>query len=162
MKYFRTRKLIKRIDKNDKILAIICYSQLLQTQSFLFFLSKFMHAKILLERSEHPLRNYQGSFLKQSGGEIKTYIESKLCNGINCISQYLVDFYKKKGVNQNKLFLVPSTVDPERFQTADDSILPFTYISYCGSLTLKRMTLNILMKVLSGYATSIRKYILYS
>lgn len=145
-KYLTTIKLIKRINNKNKIIAIICYSESLQTQSFSFLLSKFVNSKMLLERSEHPLRHYQSSYFKKTAGKLRVYMESKLCSGINCISQYLIDFYKKRGVNQKKLFLVPSTVDNERFQISHVSLLPFQYILYCGSLTLKKDGVNILIE----------------
>lgn len=145
-KYFNTIWLFREINKNDKIIATICYTQLLQTLNFVFILSKFIKFKTILERSEHPLQYYQNSFFRKKEGEIKTYLETKLCNGINCISQYLIDFYKHRGVENKKLFLVPSTVDNERFQISYDPLLPFQYILYCGSLTLLKDGLNILIE----------------
>lgn len=146
LKHFRTIKLLNAINKKDKILAIICYSQLLQIQSFLFLLSKFIPAKVVLERSEHPLRNYQNSFFRRKAGLVKVRIESNLCNGIICISQYLIDFYENRGVSGKKLFLVPSTVDTDRFKILQESPFSFQYILYCGSLTLKKDGVNILIE----------------
>ena len=146
IKYFNTIKLIKAINKESKIIAINCWTQLLFTQIYIFILAKFFNIKVLLERSEHPLRNFQGLIFRRMLGNTKTYFETKLCDGIFCISQYLIDFYKARGVNQSKLFLVPSTVDTERFQTSYNSPLAFKYILYCGSLTILKDGVNILIK----------------
>jgi len=145
-KHFRTIQLVREINRKDKVIAIISYSSLLQFQVFSVFLSKLIKSKIILECSEHPLKDYQNSFLRKIAGKPKVYIESKIYNGINCISQYLINFYEKRGVNQKKLFLVPSTVDPERFEIVHDSLLPFKYIAYCGSLTLQKDGVNILIE----------------
>jgi glycosyltransferase involved in cell wall biosynthesis len=63
-----------------------------------------------------------------------------------CISDYLIDFYKKRGFDQHKLFLVPSTVDTERFNKQINSPLDYSYILYCGSLTILKDGVNILIE----------------
>jgi len=146
IKYFKTIAVIRRINKNDKIIAFICYTRLLQTQLFVFILSKYFKTNVILERSEHPLRNYQGFFIRKIQGDIKSYMETVLCNGIYCISQYLIDFYRNRGVSLKKLFLVPSTVDIDRFQISFNSPLAFQYILYCGSLTILKDGVNILIE----------------
>jgi glycosyltransferase involved in cell wall biosynthesis len=145
-KYIRAIRIMKEINKNDKIIAIIFYSELLHSQLLLFIFSTFIQSKIILERSEHPFRNFQGSIVRKAVGEIRIFLETKLSNGIICITQYLIDFYKRKGVSKKKLFLVPSTVDPERFQITHDSFLPFKYILYCGTLTILKDGVNILIE----------------
>ncbi|MEO9146700.1 MAG: glycosyltransferase family 4 protein [Ginsengibacter sp.] len=151
-KHFRAIQLVKEINRKDKVTAIISYSTLLQFQVFSSFLSKIIKSKVILECSEHPLKDYQDSYFKKIAGKSRVYIESKLYNGINCISQYLIDFYEKIGVNQKKLFLVPSTVDTERFEISHDSPFPFKYIAYCGTLTQKKDGVNILIESFSRIA----------
>ncbi|HEY5123882.1 MAG TPA: glycosyltransferase, partial [Ignavibacteria bacterium] len=146
IKYFRTITLIREINKNDKIIAFNCWTQLLLTQLFAFILSKYFKTNIILERSEHPLRNYQDSFFRQIQGNLKLYLETKLCSDIFCISNYLMDFYKNRGFSQRKLFLVPSTVDTGRFNYRFNSPFSFNYILYCGSLTILKDGVNILIE----------------
>src|SRR5665647_438166 len=155
IKYFKTIKLTKKINKKDKIIAINCWTEQLFTQSFVFILSKALKSKMILERSEHPLRNYQSSFFRKIQGEIRSYLQAILCDGIFCISQYLIDFYKKRNISPNKLFLVPGTVDIERFQISQASPLTFEYILYCGSLTLNKDGVNILIE---SFKRLIQKY----
>jgi len=145
-KYFNTIKLIKKINKTDKVIAIVCYSQLLLTEALIFYISKLIKCKILLERGEHPLRNYQTNSFRKIQGEIKTYLEVKLCTGINCISQYLVNLYKARGVNPSKLFLIPSTVDTTRFNILSKPLFPFEFILYCGALSTLKDGVNILIE----------------
>jgi len=53
------------------------------------------------------------------------------------------------------LFLVPGTVDIERFQISQASPLTFEYILYCGSLTLNKDGVNILIE---SFKRLIQKY----
>lgn len=146
IKYFKTLKLFGKINRTDKIIAVNCWTQRLTTQFFCYVLSRYYGTRIILERSEHPLRNYQTSFLKNIQGKVKTFMESKLCDGIYCISQYLVEFYKTMGLRNNNLLLVPSTVDTGRFQIPYDSPFEFQYILYCGSLTILKDGVNQLIE----------------
>lgn len=146
LKYYRTIKLVRRINKADKIIAFNCWTQRFRTQLITFFLAKMVHAKNTHERSEHPLRNYQSSSLHKMRGEIKSYIGTTLCDGILCISQYLIDFYSTRGVNTKRMLLVPSTVDTERFTLSYEPNFEFEYILYCGSLTIRKDGVDILVQ----------------
>lgn len=119
------------------------------TQLFVYVLAKYFKTKVILERSEHTLRHYQGSFFRKTQGNVITYIETKLCDGIFCISRNILDFYKSKGMSLRKLFLVPSTVDPERFIQSGGKPLPFPYIGYFGSLTFDRDNIDVLIRAFS-------------
>lgn len=145
-KYFKTINLLKEIYKKENVIAINCWTQTPLTLLFAFILAKYFNSKIILERSEHPLRNYQGSFFNQIYGSLRLYFEIKLCDGIFCISRYLIDFYQSKGINIKKLFLVPSTVDPTRFVQNGENPFSFSYIGYFGGLTFIRDNVDILIK----------------
>jgi glycosyltransferase involved in cell wall biosynthesis len=145
-KYFKTIILLRRIDKKDKIDAFIVYTMSLHIHLFAWFLSRISNAKLLKESGEHPLQYYQRGPLKRLQGLIKLNIESHLCDGILCISFFLLDFYKNHGITQNKLFHVPSTVDTERFKFSYDSPLAFQYILYCGGLNRSKDGVDILIE----------------
>jgi glycosyltransferase involved in cell wall biosynthesis len=149
LKYKNTFGIISEIDRNDKIKAIVCYSNLFITVFFSFILAKYFRAKLLLEINEHPMQGYQGSSMKVSLGRIKLHIESRLCDSIFCISQYLIEFYKNIGIDERKLFLIPGTVDYNRFNLNYEAPLPYEYIAYCGSLTLLKDGVNILIESFS-------------
>ncbi|MGN6533352.1 MAG: glycosyltransferase, partial [Ginsengibacter sp.] len=83
---------------------------------------------------------------KKLQGKFKIGLETKLNDGIICISQYLVDFYLKRGVSGNRLFFVPSTVDSERFEVSGSIKLNFEYTLYCGHLNLSKDGVDILIK----------------
>ena len=71
IKYFKTISLVRRINKTDKVIVYICYTQVFITLLFGIFLAKYTRTKIILERSEHPLRNYQGSSFRKIRGKTK-------------------------------------------------------------------------------------------
>lgn len=145
-KFYNAFVTLKRIHKKDNISAIICYSRLLQTQFFIFAISKITKSVVILESSEHPLKDYQGNLLKKIQGNFKVQLALALFHGINCISEYLIDFYSKKGFAKNKMLLVPSTVDVERFTSFGNSTFDFEYILYCGELNLNKDGVDILIK----------------
>jgi glycosyltransferase involved in cell wall biosynthesis len=84
--------------------------------------------------------------LNKVRGLIKLKVESHFCDGILCISRFLVDFYKGQGLPQSKLFLTPSTVDPGRLTTAGEKPVPHFYIGYFGGLTFYRDNIDVLIK----------------
>jgi len=146
LKYIRAFRLLKRIDKNDRIIVLNLWSYLFATQLYAFFLARWFRTKLIAERSEHPMRYYkEGCAVQQFYGKIRVGIEILLYDGIFCISKYLIEFYKVRGFNERKLFLVPSTVDTGRFGTQHSSQLPFKYILYCGTLTIKKDGIDILI-----------------
>jgi glycosyltransferase involved in cell wall biosynthesis len=49
-------------------------------------------------------------------------------------------------MQRNKLFLIPSTVDPERFAQTEGKPLPYSYVGYFGGLTFKRDSIDVLVK----------------
>lgn len=150
-KYSATYQLLKKINKENKIIAINSWTNLLSTHLFAWVLSKFFKAKLITEGSEHPLRFYQGGKLAKMQGAMKLYIESRFCDGILCISRYLVDFYKDHGVSAKKLLVVPSTVDPTAFSGVTNNPAPGKYIGYFGSLSFKRDNVDMLINAFADF-----------
>ena len=146
LKYLRAFVLIREINEKDKIIAINLWTQLFLTHLFAFVLAKCFKTKIIKESSEHPLRYYKSNIIKKIYGHFKLCLETKLSDGIFCITNYLIDFYKNRGYNQRKLFLVPSTVDSSRFDVYFKSPLSFEYILYCGNLSVLKDGVNILIE----------------
>jgi glycosyltransferase involved in cell wall biosynthesis len=146
-KIVRTYRTLKRLNKKDKIIAINSWTCLMSTHITVWMMAKLLNAKLITEVNEHPLKYYQGGgAVKKRLGNIQFYFESRLCNGILCISRYLVEFHKRKGVNEKKLFLIPSTVDISRFEHKGNRPYPGPYIGYFGSLTFKRDNVDALVK----------------
>jgi len=149
-KYFTSIKLIKKIHSQDAITAIITDTHDIFTHLFSYYLAKRLNTRLIVEKSEHPLRLFQKNALVKMRGLIKLRIESFLCDGILCISQFLVDFYKEYGLDQRKLLLVPSTVDPTRFTQTLEKPLPYSYIGYFGGLTFSRDNIDNLIKAFAS------------
>lgn len=146
LKFIRTLRLVISINRQDKVKAIIVYTLLPAT----FFLAKFLswmtRSKLIQEISEHPLRYYQDSPLMKKLGIVKLKTESAMVDGILCISHFLVKFYSENGFPLHRLILVPSTVDPRRFDLKADRPFLFPYIGYFGMLTFHRDNVDLLIQ----------------
>jgi len=111
-----------------------------------WYASRIYKTKLIRECSEHPLIHYQKGTFRKIEGLVKLRIESYLCDSIFCISRFLVDFYKSRGLPGHKLFLIPSTVDPGRFTLNGEKPLPYSYIGYFGGLTFYRDNIDVLIR----------------
>jgi glycosyltransferase involved in cell wall biosynthesis len=121
----------------------------LLTHLFAVYLCRISKSKLIKECSEHPLRDFKGNTWRKKQGLMKNYIESHLSDGIFCISKFLIDFFNKNGIDEQKLLLVPSTVDPGRFNEIGERPFEFEYIGYFGGLTFNRDKVNILIQAFS-------------
>jgi glycosyltransferase involved in cell wall biosynthesis len=146
IKYINCYNLCKEINEKDKILAINLWTNTLLTNLYAWILARLNRTKLIIERSEHPLRHHQNGAWNKMFGNMKLYFESHFCDGILCISNYLINFYKKAGIDPMKLLLVPSTVDPSRFLKIERNSLQDKYIGYFGSLTFKRDSVDQLIQ----------------
>jgi glycosyltransferase involved in cell wall biosynthesis len=146
VKYLNTIRLIKRIHKQDKITAILTDTHDMSTHLFSYYLARRVNAKLIVELCEHPLRLFQKNALNKARGLIKQKVESHFCDGLLCISRFLVDYYKDYGLPQSKLFLTPSTIDPDRYTETGEKPVPYSYIGYFGGLTFYRDNIDVLIK----------------
>ncbi len=153
-KYVNTYKTLKKIHKEDKIIAVNSWANRLQTHLIIWLMCKMIGTKLVVECSEHPLRFYQGGALNRMAGKIKFFIESHMCSGVFCISRYLVNFYSSRGIKERRLLLVPSTVDPSRFTEIVKTPRPFDkpYVGYFGSLTFKRDNVDLLINAFGQFS----------
>ena len=155
VKFMNTLRLVKKINKQDKISAIIVDTQVILTYLFSYYLAKKINSKLIVENSEHPLRYYRKGFGKVIIGNLKLKLQLNTFDGILLITQNLIDFYKSKLRNDKKLFLVPSTVDPSRFSIERSVIKPYKYIGYFGSMKFGRDNIDLLIK---AYSMIYKKY----
>lgn len=146
IKYFRTIKLFRKLNKEEHIEVIIIYTMRLTTHMFAWFLSAILRSSLVKECSEHPMLRFHNGKFKSLAGKIKLRMESKFTDGIFCISRYLIEFFNANGVPENKLFLLPSTVDPTRFDVIGGSPVDFKYVGYFGGLTFDRDNVDVLVK----------------
>lgn len=148
LKYYNTLRIIKEIKRDHDIMAIIAYTVRMSTFLYAWFISVILRTNLILERSEHPLKEIS-SRIAIIGGYIKTFIEARLSDGILCISDYLRKFYRSVGAVERKLLVVPSTVDFTRFEGNFITPFDFRYICYCGSLTYNKDGVHILLESFS-------------
>ena len=152
-KYYNTVRLLSEIRREHEIELIMAYTIRLYTQAFAFLLAKFSGAKHVLERSEHPFKSYKSKLASNFNGRIRVAFEIVFSNYIFCISDYLIDFYSKRGASEEMVFKVPSTVDAGRFNGVFQKQVPQKYICYSGSLTLMKDGVDILIRSYSRIVT---------
>ncbi len=145
-KYVRAFILVRRINRDDKVIAVHIYSYRFLTHMAAYISAKSTGARVLIERSEHPLKDIRSKFHLATTGKLKIYLETILSDGVLCISDYLINFYRNLGFRNKKILLVPSTVDTHRFNINPPSPVSYDYICYCGSLTLEKDGVNILIE----------------
>lgn len=145
-KYVRAFLLVRKINRTDRVIAVHVYSYRFLTHLAAYISARSAGAKVLIERSEHPLKDIRSKLHLATTGKLKIYSETFLSDGILCISDYLVNFYRNLGFRKKKMLLVPSTVDSQRFNINPPSPIPYDYICYCGSLTLEKDGVNILIE----------------
>lgn len=148
-KFYNTLKLFSKIRKEYDVWLVMAYTIRLYTQVFAYLLSKMSGAVHVLERSEHPFKSYNNKLSELIFGRLRIWTEIIFSNRIFCISDYLMDFYRKRGASVDKLFKVPSTVDPFRFSGFHMRQLEQRYICYSGSLTLMKDGVDILIRSFS-------------
>jgi len=144
-KYFNAYLLFREIRKREDIAFILCYTKVLRTQLFAFLMSRVFKSTLILERSEHPFKDYRRQVAARISGRLKVSVEIKFCDAIFCISDYLVAFYRKMGAQSEKLLKVPSTVDGSRFVGPFQRPVEKKYVCYCGSLTKLKDGVDILI-----------------
>lgn len=149
VKFFNTARLFRKINKEEKVTAVIVDTQVTLTYLFSYYLSRRIKTKFIYENSEHPLRYYRSGLGKKISGYVKLKLQLNTFDGILLITQSLIDFYKLKLQDDKKLFLVPSTVDPGRFSMAKTSVTPFKYVGYFGSMKFTRDNIDVLVKAYS-------------
>ncbi len=148
-KYFITLKLISNINKEDKIEVIICYTTEIITHIFTWMLVKKVRAKLIIERSENPLRYYREGLFNRLWGNIRLKLEDMTFDGILLITRDLVDFYKKRLNGMDRILSVPSTVDPTRFDRPKTNNPDFPYIGYFGAINFERDNVDLLINAFS-------------
>jgi glycosyltransferase involved in cell wall biosynthesis len=158
MKFIRTFRLVRGINRKGKIQAIIVYTGLPFTFLFAWFVAAATRSKLVQEVSEHPMRYYQEGKMKIAMGKLSVRLQTTLNDGIFCISHFLMDFYRQKGFPPGRLLLVPSTVDPERFTSLTGTPFSFPYVGYFGMLTFSRDRLDILIEAFAGIAAKYPEY----
>jgi glycosyltransferase involved in cell wall biosynthesis len=148
-KYYTTLKLIRKINKEDKIEVIICYTTEMVTHVFTWLLTKIINARLVIERSENPLRYYRNGFFNLLWGNIRIGLENMTLDGILVITCDLFDFYEKRLKNTSRILLVPSTVDTTRFARPKTNNPEFPYVAYFGAINFERDNVDLLINAFS-------------
>ncbi|HLP72164.1 MAG TPA: glycosyltransferase family 4 protein [Bacteroidales bacterium] len=150
MKFYRTASLVRKLNKDEKIRAIIVYTMLPGTFLLAWYLKIMTRSVLIQEVSEHPLRGFQKGRLNRVYGKLILRLELPMTDGILCISKFLIDFHTRLGYPLHRLLLLPSTVDPARFRINSECPFPFPYVGYFGMLSFYRDNIDVLIQAFSA------------
>ncbi len=153
-KYYRAYRFFRNISRRGHIDVIICYTKRIRTQLFAYCLSRIFGSHLILERSEHPFKDYRNRVAVKVSGWFKVAMEIRFSDAIFCISDYLIQFYSNRGAKKERLHKVPSTVDGNRFEGPFPRQVTYKYICYSGSLTRLKDGVDILITSFSKVTAS--------
>lgn len=107
--------------------VIILYTPDYYLRSLIFILKKFMNFKLFIEETEYP-KIFNRSKRKLS---IKRYLKHyKKCDGMLVMTNELKAYYSN--LKTKRIFILPMTVDIDRFETNNDNITIENYFVYVG------------------------------
>jgi len=99
----------------------------------------------LQERSELP-EIYERSFIKKIGSNYyKRHIVTKLF-GMVVMTNALKQYYSKFISIEDRIVIVPMSVDMQRFEKSDRKVRDESYIAYCGNVSNIKDGVDILIK----------------
>lgn len=146
---FQTFRLYQKRNSELKYDAIICYHNSFILNFSFFILTLFRKTKIIYKATEFPLYMWfdkKPTLFKK----LLFNIMVKLFDGVIVMTHPLFDFYKKRVSKKCHIFLMPMTVELERFKNATRNIKENNeYIAYIGTLDLNKDGVYDLIKAFS-------------
>ena len=143
-------KAIKEICKRDDIIffeGLPLYLPLLNLK----------HYNAFAQITEIPFFGRKPTFLQKIGNAVRLFSARKL-KGMVVISQWLKDYYISKGIKQ--VVVINMFVDASRFENLQKKGTD-KYIAYCGTISLIKDGVDILIKSFSIFQKSYPDYKLY-
>lgn len=150
--FFSLCKLLAWIKKGDTVLYYTFYPAL-------FVLSLIPRLNLLIENNEYPpfvarrtvlKKKYISLFLKMVRRSQKVFV----------ISRNLKDYFVEVGVEESKIQILNMTVDLGRFTNVKKNKVE-RYIAYCGTVTLFKDGVDVLLKAFALVASKIDDVKLY-
>lgn len=100
----------------------------------LSLLAKVKGIKLLQEKSEFPFVLKNKSFLGSLYAKFYINTTYRLFDGLIIMTTPLMEYFKDKIRKDGKLFLMPMTVDSNRFSSIEKKSTVDNYIAYCGDI----------------------------
>jgi glycosyltransferase involved in cell wall biosynthesis len=131
--YFKAFKYIKNFRKKNRIDAILSVSNYKIEMLVFFIICKIYKIKYIKEKSEYPFILNNKSHISRIYGKIYVNTIYKLFDGMIVMTNNLFEYYKNKVRKNALLFVIPMTVEFDRFQNIkiDRDI---KYFAYCGEM----------------------------
>ena len=147
--------LFRLIEKKSNI--FITYIDLLLLPSFFWKKSNLFH-----ERTEHPDEVRKSSIIS----DIKQRYYLNKCRslkGLFVISKKLKKYFVSQGLNENNISVINMIVDNSRFKNLNKNKEVQRYIAYCGSISLNKDGVDVLIESFSKVVnkfTDLKLYII--
>lgn len=144
---------INALRKERKIDFIIAGFSYFSYNLIYYVVSKIINSKYLYNVDEYPWRLiYPDNFSKF----ITKYYEKyfiKLFDGMIVMTTPLISYYKSKGRRDMRVFHLPMTVDPDRFINIELYERKSIDIVYCGSMSIYKDGVDILVEAFCQLAS---------
>jgi glycosyltransferase involved in cell wall biosynthesis len=155
-------KIIRRLNRLDKISAILFYSTTTLNEILFTFYARFLNIPVIIEKSEYPFVD-RSTLCKKTIAYLHEKYINKLFDGIIVITKYLEKYYKPLIRKDAKSILVPILTDISRFEGHIFSHSNDEYIAYCGDPRGNKDGVPILIEafsILSKKYETIKLYII--
>lgn len=134
------------LNKTDKVDALFLYSDRGLVILFFWIVAKLCHKKYFYERNEQPFYQAEHSLFWKAISLLYTHLLFRLFDGAVVISDYLMDYMRKRMRAASGLLKIPILVDVGRFSDETPSPVPGKYMAYCGSWVEAQHGMHTLMK----------------
>ncbi|OOG64240.1 hypothetical protein B0E44_16300 [Flavobacterium sp. A45] len=119
---FKGLYFICRFISEQNIEGVLSYHDNFLTNFIVRFFTRIKSIPYIIDKTEYPY----GYFKQTSFEKLFTHLNLKLFSGFIVISNELKNFYSKFS---NNVFLLPMTIDPDRFKDVDPRLNPSKYIA---------------------------------
>jgi glycosyltransferase involved in cell wall biosynthesis len=153
-KYFNIIKYINIYRRTEQSFSLIVYSVSFIVIVYSIFIAKIYKSNLVWIGSEHPVRkNFRSNQFKSFLEYLYASFISLFFDGIIAFSYYLQNFYLCKSIwpkkYKAKIVIIPPAVEFERFNQSYSKPFDFQYIVYCGTLSVVKDGVNILIEAFS-------------
>lgn len=142
-----------KLRKGDKV-------YIASQEDILFFMSFKKKIKIFYEKSEVPEVNMNSSRLYCPS--LSKHLDlCKKVDGLFVISSQLKGYYRERGINKKKIHIINMIVDPIRFEGVRKNDKQINYVAYCGSISIYKDGVDVLIEAFSLIAQNYPQISLY-
>lgn len=158
--YFRSFFIIYSENNKNKINAVFLPRRNPFGIFIILLFCRILDIKIFQEISEYP-EIFITNLISKINYIFTRRIFYKHLDGIVLMTNFLYQYFRDLNISEDKLVIVPMSVDVKRFEKEIVRIIPEDFIAYCGSINTKKDGLDILFRSFSIVRNSVDGLKLY-